>query len=361
MITELRSHNRANLLRLLHLNGPTTRARMAADLGLNRSTIKVLVEQLATDGIVAERLPADRVGPGRPSPVVTARGDAVTVLCARFAPGEAVLGLMGIGGHLLARYRWEPRVGEDVPVAEIVHVARRLAGGSQRVDAMGLASTAETCAELAHRFAEELGLPVDAGTNHELAALAEYTRGAGRAAADMVYVSSGAHVGGCALSAATATATGGRFSEFGHMVVHPNGSECSCGCRGCWQTEIGLEAFTRVLALAPGTPCAEVATQLHVLSARPAEACARLADVTEWLTVGLANLINLFGSNVIVLGGLLADLPRELLNRVSADVSARSLVGRQDGGVCVVRSALDADAALAGAAELAFQRALATR
>ncbi|HEY4457045.1 MAG TPA: sugar kinase, partial [Pseudonocardiaceae bacterium] len=37
---EVRRHNRAALLRRLHVAGPCTRATLASELGLNRSTIK---------------------------------------------------------------------------------------------------------------------------------------------------------------------------------------------------------------------------------------------------------------------------------------------------------------------------------
>ena len=45
-------------MRRLHVDGPSTRASLAAELGLNRSTIKALVDGLAEAGVVAERVPA---------------------------------------------------------------------------------------------------------------------------------------------------------------------------------------------------------------------------------------------------------------------------------------------------------------
>jgi len=59
---EIRRHNRTALLRRLHVDGPSTRASLAAELGLNRSTIKALVDGLAEAGVVAERVPALRSG-----------------------------------------------------------------------------------------------------------------------------------------------------------------------------------------------------------------------------------------------------------------------------------------------------------
>ena len=66
-------HNRAALLRraCTAWTARVPRGRPGnIELGLNRSTIKTLVDGLAGDGVVAERLPAQRSGAGRPSLLV---------------------------------------------------------------------------------------------------------------------------------------------------------------------------------------------------------------------------------------------------------------------------------------------------
>ena len=61
---EARRHNRAALLRRLHVDGPCTRATLATELGLNRSTIKAVVDGLAESGVVTEAVPARAPAPG---------------------------------------------------------------------------------------------------------------------------------------------------------------------------------------------------------------------------------------------------------------------------------------------------------
>src|SRR5690349_24142982 len=77
---EARRHNRAALLRLLHVHGPRTRATLATELGLNRSTIKAVVDGLTEAGVVSEAVPAQRSGAGRPSLMVIPQAEAAVVL-----------------------------------------------------------------------------------------------------------------------------------------------------------------------------------------------------------------------------------------------------------------------------------------
>ena len=67
---EIRRHNLGTLLRYVHVRGPTSRAELAATLGLNRSTIGALTTDLTAAGLIREVLPRDHGRAGRPSLVV---------------------------------------------------------------------------------------------------------------------------------------------------------------------------------------------------------------------------------------------------------------------------------------------------
>ena len=63
---EVRQHNLASVLRLVHLHGSLSRSDISTATGLNRSTVGALITNLATAGLVYEHQPEDR-GVGRPS------------------------------------------------------------------------------------------------------------------------------------------------------------------------------------------------------------------------------------------------------------------------------------------------------
>ena len=94
---DARRHNREAVLWRLPVDGPCTRAVLAAELGLNRSTIKAVVDGLAEAGLLSERLPAQRNGAGRPSLLVLPRPQAAVVLAVDIRVDRVFMALVGLG------------------------------------------------------------------------------------------------------------------------------------------------------------------------------------------------------------------------------------------------------------------------
>jgi predicted NBD/HSP70 family sugar kinase len=212
---------------------------------------------------------------------------------------------------------------------------------------------------LGERLAGLLGVPVLVGNDGELGALAEHARGVARGASDIVSIAGAVGVGGGVISDGSALRGGRGFvGELGHMIVRPDGQSCHCGCRGCWETEIGEVALRRALGLPADGSRGEVIAELRGLAADPAGAMARLGGYCDWLALGLVSVVNVLAPELVVLGGLLAALPEPARQAVAAYLQSHSLVSRAVGGTRVVSSALGRDAQLMGAAELAFEPVL---
>lgn len=160
--------------------------------------------------------------------------------------------------------------------------------------------------------------------------------------------------GGVISGGAVLRGAGGYLGEFGHIVVRPDGRECHCGCRGCWETEVCEAALRRALGLPAGAGRGELIAELRELAADPPVALARLEEYAGWLTIGLVNVINMLAPELVVLGNLLTALPDTVLDAVATQVRERSMVNRAVGPTRVVRSVLVGEAQLLGAAELAF-------
>jgi len=92
--------------------------------------------------------------------------------------------------------------------------------------------------------------------------------------------------------------------EIGHHVVDPSGPLCSCGFRGCWESLAAGPAMVKWLECQGSAPGELTAKQICQL-ARQGDELARQAVRREayYLGLGLANLVNLFVPDVIVLGG----------------------------------------------------------
>ncbi|KJK42321.1 ROK family transcriptional regulator [Lentzea aerocolonigenes] len=370
----MRRHNRTALLRRLHVDGPSTRASLAAELGLNRSTIKALVDGLGEAGVVAERVPAQRSGAGRPSLLVLPQPHAAVVIAIDVRVEQVAMGFVGLGGEILGRDSWNLHNRTRDPGEVITHIVEsaRLMADDLDVTAVGVGVSVPGVVRrsdgqvheapnlhwsgvaLGKRLEAVLKLPVQVGNDAELGALAEHVRGAAQSSSDMVYISADVGVGGgVILSGQPLRGAGGYVGELGHMVVRPGGRRCYCGCEGCWETEVGEPALCRALGLPDDAPRGAVVAALRAL-----DDPSLLDEFADWLALGLANIVNILGPELVVLGDLYTALPTSLVDSVGTVVQQRSLVSRAVGGTQVVTSPLGRDAKLIGAAELAFEPVL---
>jgi predicted NBD/HSP70 family sugar kinase len=378
---EVRRHNRTALLRRLHVDGPCTRAALTTELGLNRSTIKALVDGLAEAGVVEERVPLQRSGAGRPSLLVLPQPHAAVVLAIDIRVEGVAIALVGLGGQILGRNSWNLYGRSSQPDEVVTHVVEstRWLAGELSVQTAGVGVSVPgvirrsdglvhespnlhwTDVPLGEWLSTGLGMPVRLGNDAELGALAEHVRGAARGASDTVYVSADVGVGGGVISAGSPMrGTSGYFGEIGHMVVKPGGRPCYCGSHGCWETEIGEAALCRALELPEGSPRGAIVAALKELSAHSSLAREQLAEFVDWLSLGLVNVVNMLGPELVVLGDLFTSLPAALIADVGREVRLRSMVSRAVGGTRIVPSVLGGDAKLIGAAELAFEPVLGT-
>src|SRR5436305_5943159 len=143
----------------------------------------------------------------------------------------------------------------------------------------------------------------------DAAALAEAGWGAGRNRSRLIYVTVGTGIGGgMVFDGKLYRGVDGAHPEVGHHVVDPAGPECSCGFRGCWESLAAGPAMVAWLeAHAPdgylhrdGT----TAKKICELAQQGDEVALQAVEhESYYLGLGLANLINLFTPDAIVLSG----------------------------------------------------------
>ncbi len=378
---EARRHNRAALLRRLHVEGPCTRATLASELGLNRSTIKAVVDGLAEAGVVTEAVPAQRNGAGRPSLMVLPEPEAAVVLAVDVRVEQVAMAMVGIGGQVLARHSWNLHHRTRTPGEVITHIAEsaQLLADELAVAPRGAAVSVPGVVRRDDGFVHEapnlgwrdvalgtrltavLKVPVQVANDAELGALAEHVRGVARDVDDLVYISADRGVGGGVIAGGRPLrGTRGYVGEIGHLVVRPGGRPCYCGSRGCWETEVGEAALCRALGLPEDTPRGVVVAELRSLATVPFHGpqSGPLDEFAEWLATGLVTVVNVVAPDLVVLGDLFTALPPAVVAQVRVQVQERSLVSRAVGGTRIETSPLGRDAKLVGAAELAFEPVL---
>jgi len=385
---EVRRHNLGALLRYVHVRGPTSRAELTASLGLNRSTIGALTADLAAAGLVREETPRGLGRAGRPSLVVQPESERVYVYAFTVEVDRVTAARVGLGGVVLDR-RELPRPRGDrppakvvAPLAEFVRDVEQAVGDSSLFIGSAAAVGAIVRQEdglvrlaggvgwiedpLGAAVAEALAPRVGAGRDAaplvrngaDLAALAEHTRGVAVDCDNVIYLHGDAGVSGGIIAGGRAvTGHQGYGGEVGHMSVRAQGRPCSCGSQGCWETEIGEFALIRA-AGRDGTGRAAVAAVVDAAARGDAMAQTALRQVGDWIGFGVANLINIFNPEMIIFGGTLRDVYLASAVQVRGRLT-RMCVQAVREHVRLRTPALGGDAALIGAAELAFERLLA--
>ena len=165
---------------------------------------------------------------------------------------------------------------------------------------------------LVERMQAALGVPVAIENDADAAALGEVSWGAGQGSARCVYVTVSTGIGcGLVLDGRLYRGAGGAHPELGHLSLELTGGGpiCYCGGRGCWESLASgpaLASWYWDQAALRGITLPEVVDAREVCRrAEQGEPLAVEAIEREsfYLGAGLANLINAFVPDVIVLGG----------------------------------------------------------
>ncbi len=158
--------------------------------------------------------------------------------------------------------------------------------------------------DLANAFGVKVALENDA----DAGALGEASWGAGRGKSRLVYITVGTGIGGSViLDGHLYRGVDGAHPEIGHQVIDPSGPLCSCGFHGCWESLAAgpaMAAWFSDQAVADPRRREFNAEQICQLAHGNDELAARAVErEAYYLGLGLANLINLFTPDMIVLGG----------------------------------------------------------
>jgi glucokinase len=308
-------------------------------IGVDIGGTKVLGVAVGPDGSVLAdaKLATPRAGEA----LLDAVAGLVAALAARI-PGSTV-GAVGVGAPGL------------VDTNGVLHVAPNLP------EVAGVAIGAGLAARLS-------GMPLRLGNDATFAGWAEYSIGAARGSAHTLLVTLGTGIGGSiVIGHRLVEGAHGYAGEFGHMVVDADGPECPCGRRGCWErlasggalARLGRRAAAsgaapRVLELAGGEP-GSVLGEHVTIAASEGDAAARelLCEYGRWVALGLANLVNLFDPDCVVVGGGVVAAWAVLETPVTSAFSAQALGVDQRTKVRLVPAALGERAGAIGGAILA--------
>lgn len=300
-------------------------------------------------------------------------------------------GLVDVDGNITHRARRDtphrsksPSVVEDT-IVEVVAELMQIVG-SGTVAAVGIGAAGFVAADRAtvvfaphlswrHEPLQEalhkrIAMPIFVDNDANAAAWAEWKFGAAQGETHLMMITLGTGIGGGILI--NGEVQRGRFGiagEFGHMQVVPGGHRCECGNRGCWEQYASGNALVRearslfsansplasdLFERAQGIP-GNLTGPLITQAARDGDPTARelLAEIGNWLGLGIANLAAAFDPGTFVIGGGMS-AAGDLLLASARETFKRQLTGRgYRPEARIVAAQLGNDAGLIGAADLA--------
>jgi predicted NBD/HSP70 family sugar kinase len=376
----LRRLNRLRILHTIRRRDGASRADVARETGLSRTTVSTLVAALLGEGHVVERPDrkpaAPSRGSGRPATVLTLNPAAGGVVGIDFGHDEIRVGVADLSCTLLTERRHkldvDDEAGEALDAAAAMANAAIAEAGLERARIVGVGAALSAPVSSRSRtlvwptifpgwfgldveaeLRRRLALPVHVGNDANLGALAEATFGAGRGVDDLVYVMLTSGVGaGLVLGGRLYEGDTGTAGELGHVVVEPGGDVCRCGGRGCLETVAGAEAIVRPLRHSHG-PSLTLADVVALALSGDAGAQRVIADAGRAVGSALAGICVVLNPRMIVVGGNVASASDLLLDgiRESLRRDTSPLVGPP---VPVVRSGLSDRAEMLGAIALAL-------
>ena len=216
---------------------------------------------------------------------------------------------------------------------------------------------------------ERLGLPVFVDNDANAAALAEHRAGAARGFSEAVVLTIGTGIGGgLILRDEVYRGAVGAAAELGHMVIDIDGPPCQGNCpnRGCFEavasgTALAREAV-RIAGEQPRSGLGRALTEGRLIAGPLVTELAHDGDgaaleamqlIGERLGVAIANFVNIFNPQVVVIGGGVIAAGELLLAPARAVVAARALPPSRD-EVLIVAARFGVEAGMIGAAALAF-------
>lgn len=186
---------------------------------------------------------------------------------------------------------------------------------------------------------QKFGISTYLGNDATLAALGEWCFGVKKKVANLIYITVSTGIGGGIIADGKLyTGSRGVAGEIGHMTIDVNGPRCNCGNIGCWETlasgtalareavkQITKGVSTSIVNLVDGD-MSKIDAKVVFLAAKQGDELAKelISQLAFYFGVGLANLVNIFNPELILIGGGVAKMGDLLLQPAIKVVKERA-------------------------------------
>jgi predicted NBD/HSP70 family sugar kinase len=328
-LNTIRDINRQIVLNYVREREPISRAEIARETNLQRSTISAIVEDLKMEGLVEEIGEGESTGGRRPT-LLRLRTAGAMALGVAITPTRTTVATSDLAGRVVEREEFLTDPDSQQTLNHVIDLVRKFSGRHKGaieavgVSLPGLVNPANGDALYVPYFkwrdlpvskviSTAVGLPVVIDNDANAVALAELWFGRPEVsdARDFILVLVAEGVGtGIIFDGQVYRGESGAAGEFGHMIIGTNAPvPCSCGNRDCWEAfSSERAALARYLELSGAENSAPLGFRELVDRALGGELHAKeaLVETAHYLGVGISNLVVGFSPEAVVVGGEIA-------------------------------------------------------
>ena len=336
----MKRKNQLAILRYIREDGPITRVNLKKKTRLSWGTITTSTKELLGKGIITE-IGSVTTGVGRRPVELDLDREKNFVLGLRLGSVLVRSVLVDVKGVVVDELELpvDPRGSAREILATLVKAGKQILKsrdvGPRALAGIGIAAPGAVdfntgvCLYAPHhpqwknvplkkRFEEAFGVPCFVDHAYNCFVLSEKLFGYGRGLDNFIGVLLGTGLSaGIVINGEVYRGADCFAGEFGHTIIDRNGPLCACGNNGCIEAYVSGPAIaclaadeavrrpdSRILGLAGGRPEGVTAESLEQ-AARQGDTLARdiYARMGTVLGVGLANLINIFNPQSIIIGG----------------------------------------------------------
>jgi N-acetylglucosamine repressor len=323
----IRDINRQIVLNYVRELGPISRAEIARETALQRSTISLIVDELRVDGLI-EEVSGESTG-GRPPSLLSLRTADAVAIGVDLGTVKTVMASSDLAGRVLEQEEFPTDHDVNKTVKKIVHCAQRLIGKNNgTIEGIGISLPGVVDPEtgnlyvphfswrnepIAETLTHATSLPVSIDNDANAAALAElwFGRPEIREVRDFILVLVEEGVGtGVVFDGQVYRGEGGTAGEFGHMTIGTGAPvPCAVGSTECWEafaSERAALARYQKLSRSNGNNDINFAKLMDLALRGERNARTALKETARYLGIGIANLIQGLAPEAVIVAGPIA-------------------------------------------------------
>lgn len=388
--TYINKLNKIKVLNLIRDRGEISRADISKVLGISGPTVTRVVEDLINhEKLVVEAGIGDSSG-GRPPILVKFNGEPNYVIGIDLGTTSIRGALTNLNAETISDTQVPTQVEEGFDgvmdrVGQVIAYLMSSPGVDQsRIFGIGMAvaglvSIEKNIVEFSPDFGwhnvdikkairSRFGLPVIFDNVSRVMSLGELWYGVGREIKNFICVNIGHGIGaGVVIDGTPLYGSEGMAGEFGHITIDSNSqTKCKCGKHGCLEALASGEGIAaaardilkntnrneRLMELCGGDIETITAKMVAQAAAEGDElAVGILSKAAEYIGIGIANMINLFNPEAVIIGGGVSNAGELLFSSIRRSVD-RHVISRHINKVKIISVTYGMSAAVMGAVSL---------